>query len=73
MYFDYILLLRRDLTYNPQTDASILDAALRETHEELGIVPDRVEVLGGFGPAERTLRGDMRVWPYVVGPSPSPL
>ncbi|KAI5832239.1 hypothetical protein K523DRAFT_361818 [Schizophyllum commune Tattone D] len=47
------------------TDASILNAALRETHEELGIVPERVEVLGEFGPAERTLRGDMRVWPYV--------
>ncbi|KAL1747896.1 NUDIX hydrolase domain-like protein [Schizophyllum fasciatum] len=46
-------------------DASILQAALRETHEELGIVPERVEVLGEFGPVERTVKGDMRVWPYV--------
>ncbi|TRM65268.1 NUDIX hydrolase domain-like protein [Schizophyllum amplum] len=47
------------------TDESIQDAALRETHEELGIVPGQVQILGEFGPFERTLRGDMRVWPYV--------
>lgn len=29
-----------------ETDASLLDTALRETHEELGVLPDDVEVLG---------------------------
>lgn len=43
-----------------------METALRETHEELGIQPERVEVLGEFGPPELTLRGDMRVWPFVV-------
>jgi len=46
------------------TDESVPRAALRETEEELGIPPNRVEVLGTLGPAELSLRG-MRVWPYV--------
>jgi nudix motif 8 len=29
-----------------------------------------VDVLGEIGPAEMNLRGDMRVWPYVVSPFP---
>ncbi|KAI0077711.1 hypothetical protein K474DRAFT_1595422 [Panus rudis PR-1116 ss-1] len=47
-----------------ETDASSLSAALRETHEEVGIHPDQVEILGRFGPPETSL-GGMRVWPYV--------
>ncbi|TCD71865.1 hypothetical protein EIP91_003208 [Steccherinum ochraceum] len=46
------------------TDASSLEAALRETHEEVGIHPDQVEILGRLGPPELSL-GGMRVWPYV--------
>ncbi|TDL23681.1 hypothetical protein BD410DRAFT_692735, partial [Rickenella mellea] len=46
------------------TDKSYLDAALRETKEELGIPHDRVEILGELGPATRSLSG-MRVLPYV--------
>ncbi|KIL00754.1 hypothetical protein PAXRUDRAFT_129080 [Paxillus rubicundulus Ve08.2h10] len=46
------------------TDSSVLAAALRETHEEVGILPNQIELLGQFGPAERSLRG-LRVWPYV--------
>ncbi|KAF5373343.1 hypothetical protein D9615_007461 [Tricholomella constricta] len=48
-----------------RTDKSFLAAALRETHEELGVAPDRVDVLGEIGPPEVNLRGDMRVWPFV--------
>ncbi|KAG5635088.1 hypothetical protein H0H81_012487 [Sphagnurus paluster] len=47
------------------TDKSFLAAALRETHEELGISLAHVEVLGEIGPPEINLRGDMRVWPFV--------
>ncbi|KAI8974555.1 NUDIX hydrolase domain-like protein [Trametes punicea] len=48
-----------------ETDASTLAAALRETQEEIGIRPDQVEILGRFGPPERSLKG-LRVWPYVA-------
>ncbi|KAF8159620.1 NUDIX hydrolase domain-like protein [Crassisporium funariophilum] len=47
------------------TDKSFREGALRETHEELGIDPDCVDVLGEIGPPEINLRGDMRVWPYI--------
>lgn len=40
--------------------------ALRETQEELGIDTGRIEVLGEIGPSELNMRGDMRVWPFVV-------
>jgi len=45
-------------------DESFLAAALRETHEELGISPSQVEVLGEIGPIVRSLHG-MRVFPFV--------
>ncbi|CDO75819.1 hypothetical protein BN946_scf184951.g17 [Trametes cinnabarina] len=48
-----------------QTDPSTLAAALRETHEEVGIRPEQIEILGRFGPPERSLKG-LRVWPYVA-------
>jgi len=47
------------------TDKSFLYTALRETHEELGIHPRRVDVLGQLGPPEFNKTGDMRVWPFV--------
>lgn len=40
-------------------------AALRETHEEVGITSSQVDILGQIGPPQLSLRG-MRVWPYVV-------
>lgn len=48
-----------------QTDKTFLAAALRETQEEVGIVPDQVEILGQLGPPQLSL-GGLRVWPYVV-------
>lgn len=33
-----------------ETDASPLDAALRETHEELGVDPQSIEILGNLSP-----------------------
>ncbi|KAJ3540042.1 hypothetical protein NM688_g6283 [Phlebia brevispora] len=47
-----------------EDDLSPQDAALRETHEEVGIRPEQIEILGRFGPAETSL-GGMRVWPFV--------
>ncbi|KAF8075060.1 NUDIX hydrolase domain-like protein [Lyophyllum atratum] len=55
-----------------ETDKSFLETALRETHEELGIPPDRVDVLGAIGPPEFNLRGDMQVWPFVGFIRPEP-
>ncbi|KAJ3906365.1 NUDIX hydrolase domain-like protein [Lentinula edodes] len=55
------------------TDPSYLDAALRETHEELGIGAQNIEILGQIGPPEVNLRGNMVVHPFVgfvhAGPS----
>ncbi|KAJ7746862.1 NUDIX hydrolase domain-like protein [Mycena maculata] len=47
-----------------ELDLSLLDTALRETTEELGIPRDVIEVLGPFGPPEKSLRGDT-VWPFI--------
>ncbi|KIK61588.1 hypothetical protein GYMLUDRAFT_567083 [Collybiopsis luxurians FD-317 M1] len=47
------------------TDASLVDAALRETREELGIEPVNIEILGSIGPPEINLRGNMIVHPVV--------
>jgi hypothetical protein len=46
-------------------DRSFLDAALRETHEEVGISPEQIQFLGELAPPENSL-GGMRVWPFVV-------
>ncbi|EGN96628.1 hypothetical protein SERLA73DRAFT_184736 [Serpula lacrymans var. lacrymans S7.3] len=56
-----------------KTDMSCLDAALRETKEELGVLSSQIDVLGELGPPEQSLSG-MRVWPYVgfVYPSGDP-
>jgi len=45
-------------------DASFLAAALRETQEEVGLDIEQIDILGQFGPPERSLMG-IRVWPYV--------
>lgn len=39
---------------------------MRETEEELGIRPEEIQILGEIGPPQVNLRGDMRVWPYIV-------
>ncbi|KAG8220877.1 hypothetical protein J3R82DRAFT_2374 [Butyriboletus roseoflavus] len=54
-------------THAGETDPSFLATALRETHEEVGVLPGQIEIIGQFGPAELSLRG-LRVWPYVVRP-----
>jgi 8-oxo-dGTP pyrophosphatase MutT (NUDIX family) len=45
-------------------DPHLLAAALRETHEEVGIAPDRVEVLGSFEGRE-TRASQIFVTPFV--------
>ncbi|KAJ7035645.1 NUDIX hydrolase domain-like protein, partial [Mycena alexandri] len=45
-------------------DLSLLDCALRECAEEMGIARNRVELLGALHPPEKSLRGDT-VWPFV--------
>jgi 8-oxo-dGTP pyrophosphatase MutT (NUDIX family) len=46
------------------SDATLLHTALREAHEEVGIDPRVVDVLGGF-PAMSTVSSGMRVAPFV--------
>jgi 8-oxo-dGTP pyrophosphatase MutT (NUDIX family) len=57
------------LIWYTQEDVSFVAAALRETHEEVGISPAQVEILGQLGPPQLSL-GGMRVWPYVVSSTP---
>lgn len=45
-------------------DADLLAAALREAHEEVGLHPQRVDVLGGFE-TMRTLTSGIAVAPFV--------
>jgi len=53
-------------------DADSLAAALREAHEEIGLVPDHVEVVGRLGEALAVLSG-FRLTPWVgVVPYPYP-
>ncbi len=53
------------------SDASPIDAALRETHEEVGIAPGRIEVLGTL-PEYRTGSG-YRITPVVGLIEPAPV
>jgi 8-oxo-dGTP pyrophosphatase MutT (NUDIX family) len=46
------------------TDTTLLHTALREAHEEVGIEPDLVDVLGGF-PTMSTVATGMQVAPFV--------
>ena len=46
------------------TDTTLLDTALREAHEEVGINPELVDVLGGF-PTISTIASGIRVAPFV--------
>jgi 8-oxo-dGTP pyrophosphatase MutT (NUDIX family) len=45
-------------------DENLLAAALRETHEEIGIPPEHIRVLGTF-PGRRTNATDIAVTPFV--------
>ncbi|KAF8479773.1 NUDIX hydrolase domain-like protein [Russula ochroleuca] len=45
-------------------DGTFTATALRETREEIGILPDQVEILGRLGPPQLSLSG-LRVWPFV--------
>ncbi|KAI0295960.1 NUDIX hydrolase domain-like protein [Russula brevipes] len=51
-------------------DRTFLEAALRETREEVGVSSDQVEILGQLGSPQLSLNG-LRVWPFVVQPLPS--
>jgi len=54
-------------------DATLLDAALREAHEEVGIHPSTVEMVGAF-PTMQTTTSGIVVAPFVgVIPSDAPL
>jgi 8-oxo-dGTP pyrophosphatase MutT (NUDIX family) len=46
------------------TDTTLLHTALREAHEEVGIEPHLVDVLGGF-PTMSTVASGMQVAPFV--------
>src|SRR5436309_10805815 len=45
-------------------DRDLLATALRETHEELGMDPDRVDVVGGLSPLE-TFTSGTAIVPFV--------
>lgn len=54
-------------------DATPRDAALRETHEEIGVAPDHIEVLGGLD--HIATRSGYAVTPFVgalTAPAPYP-
>lgn len=46
-------------------DGSILDTALRETQEEVGLTPERVDVLGRLPPVE-TIATRYRIHPFLA-------
>lgn len=46
-------------------DGSILDTALRETQEEVGLTPERIKVLGRL-PAVETLATRYRIHPFLA-------
>ncbi|GHJ87157.1 hypothetical protein NliqN6_3559 [Naganishia liquefaciens] len=48
-----------------KTDASLLDAAIRETSEELGVSVDQIEYLGQFAEPEVSYKG-LVVWPFLA-------
>lgn len=47
-----------------RVDATLLDTALRETHEEIGVPPEMVEVFGALDDTQ-TRSSNYRVRPYV--------
>ena len=47
-----------------RNDPDLMTAALRETHEEVGIEPEMVRILGSF-PGRRTNQTDIAVTPFV--------
>ncbi len=54
-------------------DDSLVQTALRETHEEIGVQPDHIDVLGGLD--ELTTRSGYTITPYVgaiLHPEPYP-
>lgn len=53
-----------------QSDKDLVAAALRETHEELALPPERVTILGALD-AEYSLGNLSRVWPVVVSAASS--
>jgi 8-oxo-dGTP pyrophosphatase MutT (NUDIX family) len=54
-----------------EPDESFLDAALRETHEEIGVRPDAVRPLGPLSPLDIPVSG-FRLHPIVAVASPRP-
>lgn len=52
-----------------RVDATLLDTALRETHEEIGVPPGMVEVFGALDDTD-TRASNYRVRPYVGAVTP---
>ncbi|PLW53589.1 hypothetical protein PCANC_06706 [Puccinia coronata f. sp. avenae] len=50
---------------DPGTDQSLLGTALREAHEEIGLIPSQLEYLGSLEPLVSN-SGPTLVWPFVV-------
>jgi ADP-ribose pyrophosphatase YjhB (NUDIX family) len=46
-------------------DTSLEDTVKRETYEEIGLHPSHVQLIGSFGPIERSLSGNL-VHPFAV-------
>ncbi|KNZ48263.1 uncharacterized protein VP01_578g4 [Puccinia sorghi] len=51
--------------HDPEVDQSLLGTALREAHEEVGLIPQQIEYLGSLEPLASN-SGSTLVWPFVV-------
>lgn len=51
--------------HDPEVDQSLLGTALREAHEEVGLIPQQMEYLGSLEPLLSN-SGSTTVWPFVV-------
>jgi len=50
--------------FHPGVDRTLRDCALRETHEEIGLVPTAIDVLGAMEPV-RTLSSSFVITPFI--------
>ncbi len=45
-------------------DATLLHTALRETKEEIGLLPENIQIVGRISP-HRTVTSNYQVWPFI--------